>query len=289
MEWITYFIVAVFGLIIGSFLNVVIYRFNTNKTLGGRSACLSCSHKLAWYELVPLFSFLFQRGHCRHCRSRISWQYPTVELATSISYVAVFYKFRSVLLDPAISILSFTAIIYYWIIASILIVIFVYDIRHKIIPDFLVYLFAALAFLSPLVLGTPEILNTSGILFSTAILTSALWPALAMNTLGGIILALPFAALWFFSRGRLIGLGDAKLALGIGFLFGLASGTAVLMIAFWLGALISIILVLAKGKKYTMKSEIPFAPFIIISMAIVFFANISLFSLLSMFAWFTIS
>src|SRR3989338_6841366 len=82
----------VFGLIVGSFLNVVIYRFNTAKSFGGRSACVSCQNKLCWYELIPLVSFLSQKGRCRNCKARISIQYPLVEFATGLIFVALFYK-----------------------------------------------------------------------------------------------------------------------------------------------------------------------------------------------------
>lgn len=75
---------GLFGLIVGSFLNVVILRMNTGKTLGGRSMCLSCNKKLEWYELIPLVSFIIQRGRCTKCHSKISWQYPIVEAITAV-------------------------------------------------------------------------------------------------------------------------------------------------------------------------------------------------------------
>ena len=76
----------VFGLIIGSFLNVVIFRFNTHRTFGGRSGCMSCSHKLSWYELIPVFSFIGLRGRCKNCKINISYQYPLVEIITAFIF-----------------------------------------------------------------------------------------------------------------------------------------------------------------------------------------------------------
>src|SRR5680860_1900327 len=75
------------GLIVGSFLNVVILRHNTGASLGGRSGCFSCGHNLTWYELVPVVSFLALRGRCNHCGCKISRQYPLVEI------LLVFYLF----------------------------------------------------------------------------------------------------------------------------------------------------------------------------------------------------
>src|SRR3989338_2003903 len=84
----------ILGLIIGSFLNVVICRFKA-RPLGGRSACMSCQSKLSWYELIPLFSFLSLGGRCRNCKTRISIQYPLVELATGIIFSLLFVKFSA--------------------------------------------------------------------------------------------------------------------------------------------------------------------------------------------------
>src|SRR3989344_4881292 len=91
----------ILGLVVGSFLNVVISRFNTNRTLGGRSACMSCQTKLNWYELIPLFSFVTLRGRCRSCSSKISLIYPIVELVTGLMFLGLYMKLRDKLfLNP---------------------------------------------------------------------------------------------------------------------------------------------------------------------------------------------
>src|ERR1700748_3830531 len=82
------------GLIIGSFLNVVIFRLNTERSFGGRSACMVCRNKLAWYDLIPVFSFLFLLGRCRNCKTKISVQYPLVELGAGIIFALLFLKFQ---------------------------------------------------------------------------------------------------------------------------------------------------------------------------------------------------
>jgi leader peptidase (prepilin peptidase)/N-methyltransferase len=265
------FLVFLFGTIIGSFLNVVIYRFNTGLSIAaGRSQCFSCGHALEWYELVPLFSFLIQGGKCRSCKSRISWQYPLVEFATGLLFVGI------VLAYPPLTASYLALDVFYAVIWSILVVIVVYDFRHKIIPDSLGYTFAGLSFIKLFIVITPL-----GFAFHA--------PSL-LDLLAGPILFLPFFILWYVSGGRWMGLGDGKLALGIGWFLGIALGTSAIVIGFWSGALIGIALILLQrfGRKSVfhrmalflgigeriMKSEIPFAPFLIFGVLLVFLFHI---------------
>ena len=97
MNTLLLFVFFGFGIIIGSFLNVIILRYNTHKTFGGRSACMSCTKKLHWYELIPIFSFVGLKGRCQTCKTKISWQYPLVELATGVMFVLIFCKFKDLL------------------------------------------------------------------------------------------------------------------------------------------------------------------------------------------------
>src|SRR3989344_4754529 len=90
MDFLTLAIVFVFGATIGSFLNVVIYRYNSGVSpLRGRSQCFACGKTLAWYELVPIVSFFIQRGRCRGCGVKLSWQYPAVEALTGVIALAI--------------------------------------------------------------------------------------------------------------------------------------------------------------------------------------------------------
>ena len=131
--------VFIFGAIIGSFLNVVSLRFNTGVGLGGRSMCMSCGKTLRWMELIPVFSFIFLRGACRKCKSKISWQYPLIEFISGAIFVLILLKF------PPVSPLAALSTLMYLLTACILIVIAAYDAKHQIIPDPLVYAFDALA------------------------------------------------------------------------------------------------------------------------------------------------
>ncbi|MCI0542765.1 prepilin peptidase [bacterium] len=262
MEAVLYLFIFIFGAIIGSFLNVVIARWNTSFTLFGRSICFSCRKILSWRELSPLLSFLLQKGKCFSCKSKISWQYPAVEALTGFVFTLVFWKFGggelSLLNDTAIR-LAFGEIFFVWIVMSILVVILAYDLKHKIIPDSLAYGFALLAF---------------GKLAFDYAFFPGLIPPNWLDFLAGPLLASPLAALWLFSKGKWIGLGDAKLTLGLGWFLGLAGGLDALLLAFWIGAVVGIFLIILSriGGEYgwNLKSEMPFAPFIILGLFLAF-------------------
>lgn len=231
----------IFGSIIGSFLNVVVYRHNTGLTLGGRSFCLYCGKELNWYEMLPIMSFFMLSGRCATCKSRLSLQYPLVELATALFFTIIYIYTKGIYIGTEL--LFYT--LYMWFMGSLLIVIAAYDIRHKIIPDGIAYIFILASILRPIFFaGTDE---------------EILWSILA-----GPALALPFALLFLLSGGRLMGFGDAKLALGMGWLLGLSQGLLALVMSFWAGGLFALILLCFKSKRFTMKSEIPFAPFLVL-------------------------
>ncbi|MBU3668983.1 MAG: prepilin peptidase [Candidatus Taylorbacteria bacterium] len=267
----------VFGTIIGSFLNVVLYRFNTGKTLMGRSRCFSCRRNLSPIDLVPVLSYISFGGKCRTCKSRISIQYPLVELATGILFAGSYMLFSPVLeASPTMFLIQF---VYTLIIMSLLVLITVYDMRHKIIPDMFVFTFIGLSF-STLFLGFDSFGN---ILFRIPDL---------LQLASGFILAFPFYFLWLISDGRWMGFGDAKLAVGFGWFLGLSSGATAIVLGFWIGAAVSLLL-LGMGylsKQYahkkvlgmkvphlSLKSEVPFAPFLIAGLLIVFFFRYNLF------------
>ena len=225
-------ILFVFGAIIGSFLNVVGLRWNSGRTLGGRSHCASCGRTLGPHDLVPIVSYLLLRGRCSGCKSKISSQYLLVELWTGLIFVTLYFVAG---LTPYFLLLTTVFCIY--------IVITIYDLHHKIIPDQLVYLAIILSFLT-----TYYPLPTTNL----------------FDWLAGPLLFLFFASIWFLSHGRAMGFGDAKLALSIGLLLGAALGFSAVIIAFWIGAAWGLSCMIFSHKKITMKSEIPFAPFLVL-------------------------
>ena len=129
-------IIFVLGLGIGSFLNVVLFRMTAEKKFwNGRSECMSCHHKLSWYELIPILSYIIQRGRCRNCYKSISIQYPLVELITATMFTVYIY----LAIPDIISIYSLTwlqilEIIIILTLITQLIIVFVYDFQHQLIP-----------------------------------------------------------------------------------------------------------------------------------------------------------
>ena len=265
MIFIPTFIFFILGLIIGSFLNVVIIRLNTERSFGGRSGCMTCQNKLTWYELIPVFSFLGLLGRCKNCKNKISFQYPLVELITGLIFAFLFIKFQDLFFLNTLT-FSFTYA-YYAVVFSLLVVIAIYDLKHKIIPDTLSLILGILAFVGLFFLNTNSFLVFSG--FSLHLPT-------LLGFLSGPIIALPFAFLFLVSSGRWMGLGDAKLVLGLGWLFGLYVALSGVVFAFWIGAIVGLALVIF-GKKYGMKSEIPFAPYLVLGTLLVFLLDLHLF------------
>lgn len=268
MNILIFVFIFLLGTIIGSFLNVVIFRFNTGKTIAkGRSICMTCSRTLRWYELIPILSYIFQLGKCRRCSEKISHQYPLVEFITGLVFVLITYHFLPALFFSPLLYLSL--VVFYVFLFSILIVISVYDIRHKVIPDKLVYIFIVVSFFSIFINHFAV-----GSLF--------IFPSISF-IIAGPILAAPFALLWLVSKGKWMGLGDAKLMLGIGWMLGLSVGIASAILSFWIGALVSLVIMIFTKKKINMKTEIPFAPFLIMGAFIAFLFSLNIFVLASIF------
>jgi prepilin signal peptidase PulO-like enzyme (type II secretory pathway) len=264
---------GILGLLIGSFLNVLILRMHTGKTLQGRSECPHCGHTLTPIELIPVLSFIFQRGKCTHCQSKISVQYPLVELLTGVIFWLIGWRFISEvsLVHPSFLL---PTLLFFMFTFSLLIVVLVYDIQHFIIPDLYIYLFAGISLVSIFI--DPS--------FSQ--LSIPTW----MEFFAGPLAAFPFAFLWFISEGRWMGFGDAKLALGIGWLLGPFETLSALYLSFWVGALYGIFVLalrfigekvytknsfVAKLKQFTISSEVPFAPFLVFGLLLVFFFHIN--------------
>ncbi len=260
----------IFGALIGSFLNVVIYRFQTGVGYGGRSFCMHCRKQLHAHELVPLFSFLFQKGKCTSCAGRISVQYPLVELVTALVATFFAYMLIPVIVNGAPWFVPLGLFILLMALFSIMLVITVYDIRHRIIPQKMIY-----------ILGLIVLLYRSALLFfGQSVMLSDL--------LGAVSVPLIFALVWYFSKGKAMGLGDAKLMIPVGFLLGLEQSLVAVMIAFWIGAIVSVIVLtikqFAQKSKWNMKTEVPFAPFLLLSSLLVYFFQIQIHTIIN---WFT--
>ncbi len=254
------------GIAVGSFLNVVILRFEAEEKITGRSRCMNCKKQLVWYELVPVFSYLFQKGKCRNCEIKLSAQYPLVEFFAGILFLCVGYVFQT----NNVSLFFLLTILFHLVIWSLFVVVTVYDFKTKLIPDEFSYTLSFFAFLSMFI-------SVNGFVLPTV------WHFLA-----GPLLFLPFYLLWKISDGKWLGLGDGKLALGIGWFLGFSLGATAVLVSFWVGAAISLLIIGIqkivnylsdeKHKSLTLKSEIPFGPFLVIGTFIVYMFQINLFS-----------
>lgn len=265
MEVISALFFFIFGTLIGSFLNVVIFRHNTGKDLSGRSKCQSCGGTLRSFELVPVFSFLVQKGACRICKSKISIQYPIIEFLTGTFFLFIFFTYVFI-----------PETVFSLIVVSLLIIITTYDIRHGIIPNTFVYAFIGMSLLA-------LFFNINTLAYTEPTLGALL---------AGPILALPIWLLWKMSDGKWIGLGDAKLFLGVGWFLGILAGITAFILSFWIGAFVGLVLLSLKQftrirklnlgvKDLTIKTEVPFAPFIVLSFFIVYFFGFNLVSLIA--------
>ncbi len=250
MDALLIILVVVFGLLVGSFLNVVIYRVPRRESIVlPASHCPKCEHELATRDNIPLVSYLLQRGKCRYCGDPISIQYPLVEAAASLIGVAA-YLVYGLTLEFALAV-SFLLI---------LLTVSVIDIHHKIIPNVIVIpaiVIAAIVLLGlPLTdLATPALVGASGWLN----------PAIGFVIGGGLLFLL--ALLWPNGMGG----GDIKLAALMGLFLGPYVIIA-LFLGFFLGSVggVAAMGVLGKGRK----DQIPFGPYLAAGAALTLYAGL---------------
>jgi leader peptidase (prepilin peptidase) / N-methyltransferase len=238
-----YFFIFFLGAIIGSFLNVVILRLPKEETLKGRSHCVSCKRELSAFEMVPFFSFLFLGAKCSKCGKKISWRYFIIEAITGILFLCAF-----IFSQQTASAAGYILLLRNLIIISVLICVFVIDLENFLILDSITYTGLGM------VLLLTFLANLAYLNFSQSL-------GLAAKSLAvGILTALPFYALWFFSKGKWIGFGDVKLALFLAVIFGWPLEIVGFLLAFLIGGVVSCFLLVLSKK--TLKSAIPLGTFL---------------------------
>lgn len=249
MSSLTLFFVSLFGTIIGSFCNVVLFRKNTGETVVfGRSRCLSCGKTIAWQDNIPLISFLLLRGRCRWCHSKISWQYPLVEFLVGLLAVLLALKF---------SIFYFFAFVSLFLVAA-------YDARTKIIDSHLLNIFAVFA------LGS--------VLYRWYLLGFLITDFISAGAI-----AFFFWAMWRVSDGTWMGEGDSRVAFWCALFVGHPLSVVMFLLSFWIGGIVGAFLLLARAvgnhrffsiiPRITLKSEIPFAPFLAFATFLVWYQS----------------
>lgn len=234
----------ILGLCVGSFLNVCIYRIPVGKSVvSPPSSCPSCGNRLQAAEMVPVLSYIFLKGKCRHCRAPISIQYPLVELATGIVWLVTYLRY-------GLSIETLALIFLF----SILIPVFLIDLTHMIIPNGLVltgliggiFFFLYHAFVQPI-----------------SLYDSSRWytPLIGMVSASGILFMVALVCLAIYKDDGGMGMGDVKIFLPIGLILGWKLTILTLLASAMLGGIVSFFLLILGIKDR--KSAIPFGPFIV--------------------------
>jgi leader peptidase (prepilin peptidase)/N-methyltransferase len=230
-------IAGVFGLLVGSFINVVVYRIPKGESVVfPPSRCPKCEHQLRAWENIPVFSWLALGGRCSSCKAPIAIRYPLVELLTAALFALAILEF-----GPTLAGVAACAI------GAVLVAILFFDLDHLLIPDALVIPCAVFAF----VFAMAQYRVLAG-------LESA---AIAGGAFGLVYLA---------TRGRGMGLGDVKLAAALGLALPAASGIALVVASFVIGALVAIPVLLAGSRGR--RDALPFGPFLVAAAYVLIFA-----------------
>ena len=233
--WIEIILIFILGLIVGSFSNVCIYRIPRNESIiYPASHCPKCRSNISPKDNIPLLSFILLKGRCRNCKSKISIQYPIVELLTGLTYLIIYLIYG----------LSIQTLIYI-ILSSALIIIAFIDLNEQIVPDVISLPGIVIGFILSFFVPYISFINSG----------------LGVVVGGGIILVIGLAGSVIFKKEAMGG-GDVKLAAMIGAFLGWKYILISLFLGFFLGALIGIILIMSKIK--SREDVVPFGPFIIL-------------------------
>ncbi len=267
----------IIGIALGSFVDCIANRSLTTISFFGRSFCDHCKKKLSWYELIPLFSYLFLRGKCSHCHKKISLESFLIEILVGLLTAILFYlTLPSDLLTQPIyqQILQFSEIVLKLIVLIVLSTIFITDIKSGLIPDRITYPSVAIYLVMLILLSALKI----GFFYYTLLndpFGKFLLPPhsdyfynrlfdmgsfLGTSVLTGVGIGLFFLILILVTRGRGMGGGDMKLGVFLGLAFGFPAALTVLILSFFTGSIFGIALLLIGRKKFG--QTIPFGPFL---------------------------
>ncbi len=272
---------AILGAVLGSLIGCLASRTLTNKTFWGRSYCDSCKKNLSWYDLVPIFSYLFYKGKCRRCQSGIPLDYLLVELVMAVLVGSIFFiTFPSLDSLLALNILDVSTqfvlidLIFKIFAISVLVAVFITDLKNYLIPDRImvpsiifafVYLLLESVYknflffnsLSQSPLGKLLLPPASDYFTRHAFLIS--YPFLS-GIFSAFLIAIAFALVILVTGGRGMGGGDLKLGFFIGLVFGFPDALEAIFLAFFIGAITGVAMILLGRKKFG--QTIPFGPFL---------------------------
>lgn len=275
------------GLAFGSFLNVITLRYSPDsgfyhkEHFTGRSHCPHCHKILSWYELIPLASYMIQLGRCRVCQKRLTVQYPIVELTSGLMflYIPLVIKNLFTFTGPNYA-WYWGAASFIWIVAFLfLLAAFIIDIRHYVIPNSVNITLLAVSIIwigIGIYMGAFSDIYKASFLKQFSVIFPSFQSMIVNHIFGAVVALLFFLAIFIFSRGRAMGMGDVKLMGVLGLLFGWPDIIPIMFLSFIIGAAVSVLLI-ASGKK-KMTDKVPFGPFIVIATAIIFFFGAGLLS-----------
>jgi leader peptidase (prepilin peptidase)/N-methyltransferase len=245
-------LIFILGLGIGSFLNVVLFRMTTEKKFWhGRSECMACKHQLAWYELIPVLSYLIQRGRCRSCHNSLSIQYPLLELITAILFTGYIYiAVPDILSLYSLIWIQILEIIIILTLITQLIIIFVYDFKYQLIP---VIQLRSIQILGLAYFGLQH--------YQTRIMPDSLITAIICTFITWF--------LYVITKKQGIGWGDVELFLGLGLFIPLMWAIPFFFGAFMIGTIWGVLLMVV-NKNSSLKQKIAFGPSIILAFLIVY-------------------
>ncbi len=258
---LSFFYIFIVGLVIGSFLTSYTYRWPRGySAVKGRSLCPHCKRKIAWFDNIPVLSYVFLRGKCRFCRKKISIRYPLIELGTALIFLINFYFFNlcrynlqnnfyqnNAIICELQKALGFWALPYLLLFASFLIAIFVIDLEEQLIPDDLVFYLILLA------------------VFAVFLKNTSPFPYL----LSGFGASFFFLFLHLITKGRGMGLGDVKLVVPLSVFLGMPLFVIFLSVSFIVGAIVGIFLI-SLGRA-SFGKPVPFGPFLILGFFLTLF------------------
>ena len=284
VDALVYFALFVIGLAVGSFFNVVAIRYNPDrnvfyhKNLCGRSKCPHCGKHLKWFELVPIISFLVQKGKCRNCSKGISLQYPLVEFLGGgiLAGVPLFFNSLYNIAEPfsfSASLRSYYGFLILWILVFLTwLLISVIDYRYYLVPDGLNITLGVLGVAIAVVKSLPSawfiVFHNSFLRHYELVLspTQTVW---LNHLIGALAAGSFFFMLVVLSRGRGMGMGDVKLAIGSGLVLGWPDIGLGVILGFIIGGTWAAALLFLEEK--TLRDRIPFAPLLISGMVITVF------------------
>mgnify|MGYP001613985970 CR=1 FL=1 len=248
-----YLYLLLIGLVVGSFVNVVIYRVPIGRQIvTGRSSCTRCRQILAWYDLIPIFSYLILHGRCRYCGQTINWWYLVGELFISLAFVFSYYWFG----DYPISHRFFVIFL-----LIILFTLLMTDLKYLILPDGVILA----GFIGAMGFGLAE---KYGIVANSWSLVTA------FNFLSALSLFLILYLVWFFSKGKWLGFGDVKFAALVGLIFGFNGGIFIIYLAVVMGGILGVSLLLLR--QANLSTKLPFGSFISLAGMIYIFTGTTL-------------